>query len=60
MLTIGKLAGVYNSIHLSSSINLTVLGYVSEVEGSKINMMPGVQCLNLKQRWLLKIRGNDS
>ena len=60
MLTIGKLAGVYNSIHLSSSINLTVLGYVSEVEGSKINMMPGVQSLNLKQRWLLKIRGNDS
>lgn len=60
MLTIGKLAGVYNSIHLSSSINLTVLGYVSEVEGSKISMMPGVQGLNLKQRWLLKIRGNDS
>lgn len=57
MLTIGKLAGVYNSIHLSSSINLTVLGYVSEVEGSKINMMPGVQSLNLKQHWLLKIRG---
>lgn len=49
MLTIGKLADVYNSIHLGSSISLTVLGYVSEVEGSKINMMPRVQSLNLKQ-----------